>query len=142
VRASCRVVLTIRRNLNEEMKLKTRVESPVTTASDGRSVQTIKEVADSRAGGVNRESKMKRRRKYANKPVGNYEYEQMIAEDANRQSRLISEAAYFISERRGFVPGNELSDWLQAETQVEGVLRAADIERRKGSISDRRGEAS
>ena len=27
-------------------------------------------------------------------------------------------AAYFIAQRRGFEPGHELDDWLQAEAQI------------------------
>lgn len=37
------------------------------------------------------------------------------------REQMIAEAAYFHAERRGFSPGNELSDWLQAEADVEGV---------------------
>lgn len=36
--------------------------------------------------------------------------------------RLIAEAAYFRAERRGFVPGNELQDWLAAEIEVDELL--------------------
>ena len=32
---------------------------------------------------------------------------------------LVAETAYFIAERRGFKPGHELEDWLQAEKEVE-----------------------
>jgi len=32
--------------------------------------------------------------------------------------RRIAEAAYYISERRGFAPGCELEDWLAAEAQI------------------------
>lgn len=31
---------------------------------------------------------------------------------------MISEAAYFRAERRGFAPGNELADWLEAEQEI------------------------
>jgi hypothetical protein len=34
---------------------------------------------------------------------------------------LIAERAYFKAERRGFVPGFELDDWLAAEREVLGV---------------------
>jgi hypothetical protein len=34
------------------------------------------------------------------------------------RSRRIAEAAYFIAERRGFAPGAELDDWLQAESEI------------------------
>jgi len=36
--------------------------------------------------------------------------------------RLIAEAAYFRAERRGFVPGSELQDWLAAEIEVDELL--------------------
>jgi hypothetical protein len=36
--------------------------------------------------------------------------------------RMISEAAYFCSEKRGFVVGGALDDWLAAEEQVRTLL--------------------
>ncbi|MCK9388898.1 MAG: DUF2934 domain-containing protein [Sulfuritalea sp.] len=39
------------------------------------------------------------------------------------REQMIAEAAYFHAERRGFAPGNEMSDWLRAEADVEGVQR-------------------
>lgn len=41
-------------------------------------------------------------------------------EDCPRE-QMIAEAAYYRAERRGFVPGNEMSDWLQAEADIEGL---------------------
>ena len=38
------------------------------------------------------------------------------------RAQMIAEAAYFRAERRGFAPGNEMSDWLEAEVDVEGLL--------------------
>jgi hypothetical protein len=35
---------------------------------------------------------------------------------------MISEAAYYLAEQRGFGPGYELGDWLQAESQVDNRL--------------------
>ena len=32
--------------------------------------------------------------------------------------KLISEAAYFRAKKRGFEPGHELEDWIQAEAEV------------------------
>ncbi len=32
--------------------------------------------------------------------------------------RLISEAAYYRAKQRGFAPGHELEDWVQAEAEV------------------------
>jgi hypothetical protein len=39
---------------------------------------------------------------------------------------LIAERAYFRAERRGFVPGRELDDWLAAEREVTQLLAASD----------------
>jgi len=39
--------------------------------------------------------------------------------------QLIAEEAYFIAERRGFAPENDLDDWLQAEATVKERLRSA-----------------
>ena len=36
--------------------------------------------------------------------------------------RMIAEAAYFLAERRGFLPGGELQDWLAAELEVDEIL--------------------
>lgn len=38
------------------------------------------------------------------------------------REQMIAEAAYFRAERRGFAPGNEMSDWLEAESDIERVL--------------------
>ena len=35
---------------------------------------------------------------------------------------LTAERAYFRAERRGFVPGHELEDWLAAEREVAALL--------------------
>ena len=36
---------------------------------------------------------------------------------------LIAQAAYFRAEDRGFVPGQELDDWLAAEIQIDNLLQ-------------------
>ncbi|HEX9179568.1 MAG TPA: DUF2934 domain-containing protein [Burkholderiales bacterium] len=41
---------------------------------------------------------------------------------AERRLRMISEAAYFRSERRGFAPGGETEDWIESEAEVEQLL--------------------
>jgi hypothetical protein len=35
---------------------------------------------------------------------------------------MISEAAYFLAENRGFEPGRALDDWREAELKVKEVL--------------------
>jgi hypothetical protein len=44
-------------------------------------------------------------------------------EPEERRAR-IALLAYLRAEERGFVPGYELADWLKAECQVDGALRA------------------
>lgn len=39
--------------------------------------------------------------------------------------KLISEAAYYRAKRRGFAPGQELDDWVQAEAEVLERLNGA-----------------
>lgn len=36
--------------------------------------------------------------------------------------KLISEAAYYRAKQRGFKPGHELEDWIQAEAEVMGRI--------------------
>jgi hypothetical protein len=45
---------------------------------------------------------------------------------------MIAEAAYFRAEKRGFAPGYEIADWLEAEAEIEGsfgrlTAQASDI---------------
>ncbi len=44
-----------------------------------------------------------------------------VAHDCPRE-QMIAEAAYYRAEQRAFAPGNEMSDWLQAEADVERAL--------------------
>jgi len=41
---------------------------------------------------------------------------------SDERHHLISEAAYYRAERRGFSPGSELEDWLAAEEEIRGAL--------------------
>lgn len=42
----------------------------------------------------------------------------------DERRRLIAHSAYLRAERRGFAPGSELADWLEAEVEVDALLRA------------------
>jgi hypothetical protein len=44
--------------------------------------------------------------------------------EAIPREQWIAEAAYFRAEQRGFALGNELSDWLDAEADVERMLES------------------
>lgn len=41
------------------------------------------------------------------------------AERTLSREQLIAEVAYFRAEQRGFEPGDDLRDWLDAEAEVE-----------------------
>ena len=36
--------------------------------------------------------------------------------------KMIAEAAYYLAQKRGFSGGNEVSDWVAAEKQVDTLL--------------------
>lgn len=40
------------------------------------------------------------------------------------REQLVSEAAYYKAEQRGFQPGNEMADWFEAESDVDRMLRS------------------
>lgn len=45
---------------------------------------------------------------------------------ATDHHRMVAEAAYYASQRRGFAPGFELDDWLTAERESEKILPRKD----------------
>ena len=58
---------------------------------------------------------------FASRPAESVAQSRMIDPDARQM--MIAEAAYFLARRRGFAPGGELQDWLDAEAQIEASLR-------------------
>ena len=47
--------------------------------------------------------------------------------DSGQRNSLIAIAAYYLAERRGFEPGHEIEDWLEAEAQVEAMSRMVSL---------------
>ena len=45
--------------------------------------------------------------------------------NAEEREHLIARAAYFRAEKRGFAPGCELEDWVQAEAEVRRLIGGA-----------------
>ena len=45
--------------------------------------------------------------------------------EPEQRQAMICDAAYFLSERRGFCPGHELDDWLTAEGEIDRLLAAS-----------------
>ena len=105
--------------------------------------QSKLEAADFHSRRLSRELKIRSKKKSSTRPTGDDEYEQLIAEEADFNTRgIIAEAAYFLAEKRGFSPGEEISDWLRAEIDVERMLRSPVVDRRGGITKDRRNPAS
>jgi len=48
------------------------------------------------------------------------------APSAEERHRMVSEAAYYIAQSRGFCGDDTMADWLLAERQVEVQLAAAE----------------
>ena len=44
--------------------------------------------------------------------------------DPQMRHEMISQAAYFHAEQRGFAGGGEMDDWLEAERDIERTLKA------------------
>ena len=47
---------------------------------------------------------------------------------SEEKHQLIAKAAYFRAERRSFVSGYELEDWLDAEAEIEKILSKIGID--------------
>jgi hypothetical protein len=56
------------------------------------------------------------------KPFDPLRFARRAANDPETRERMIAEAAYYRSERRGFVPGHEVADWIEAEREVDARL--------------------
>jgi hypothetical protein len=39
------------------------------------------------------------------------------------RQEMIAVAAYYKAEKRGFIPGGEIGDWLEAEKELNGISR-------------------
>lgn len=47
--------------------------------------------------------------------------------DLGQIESMIAEAAYYKALARGFIPGTELSDWLEAEQEIKGLVEDVPI---------------
>lgn len=48
--------------------------------------------------------------------------QQKINVTAEERYRMIADAAYYKAERRGFVGGHPVNDWIEAEVEVDRLL--------------------
>jgi hypothetical protein len=72
---------------------------------------------DLEAGAVIRDSSLERRE---------------IPSYSDTREARIAEAAYWRAERRGFAPGGELEDWLQAERELDEQHQQGDASNQEG----------
>jgi hypothetical protein len=66
-----------------------------------------------------RKSTSEQRSSPATAPQSSNVRPELSSEETRRQ---IAEAAYFRAKERGFEPGHELEDWIEAEAEVMGRL--------------------
>jgi hypothetical protein len=52
------------------------------------------------------------------------EADRWIEVSDEERHEMIAVAAYYLAERRGFVPGGECGDWYEAAAAVDGMLEA------------------
>ena len=58
-------------------------------------------------------------------PVAPAPQPQSASSDSRARHERISVAAYYLAERRGFAPGGEVQDWLEAEKAIDRTARSA-----------------
>lgn len=59
------------------------------------------------------------RRKAAREPIPSVIFEDDPAPGADDRLEKIAVAAYYKAEARGFMPGQEMDDWLEAEAEID-----------------------
>ena len=100
---------------------------PRTTKSDSASKpsptgKAEKPGGDLEAGAVIKDSSLERRE---------------IPSYSDTREARIAEAAYWRAERRGFAPGGELEDWLQAERELDEQEQQGDPSNQEGGDRSR-----
>ena len=56
------------------------------------------------------------------KPEGSARQWQVIEISPEERYKMISVAAYYLAEQRGFLPGHEETDWQQAAQAIDHML--------------------
>ena len=84
--------------------------------------KTEKPGGDLEAGAVIKDSSLERRE---------------IPSYSDTREARIAEAAYWRAERRGFAPGGEMEDWLQAERELDEQHQRGDASNEEGGVRSR-----
>ncbi|HVJ13377.1 MAG TPA: DUF2934 domain-containing protein [Burkholderiales bacterium] len=58
----------------------------------------------------------------AAKPASSQPFEARADISPEELRKLIAEAAYYRAKKRGFAPGYEIDDWVQAEAEVKRLI--------------------
>jgi hypothetical protein len=66
-------------------------------------------------------SSAKGSKKTRTEPVPSVVVDEDAGADAGRRLECIATAAYYKAEERGFVPGMDVEDWLEAESEYDEV---------------------
>ena len=74
---------------------------------------------------MNRIGKLTRGKAPAPKPAESVRLLSSTVRPLNRDV-MVEKAAYYHAERRGFEPGHELEDWLQAEAEIDEFMQHTD----------------
>lgn len=96
-------------------KASTRTLPPVTTVTKEEQTLADADAVDNRAAdGVVGESAT-----HDVQITGSKLHQREIPSFSETREARIAEAAYWRAERRGFAPGSELDDWLNAEKEID-----------------------
>jgi len=89
----------------------TQTAAPLATKKRGAKTRAAKQKTDAAHGKETLHLKSKNLSEHAVDPV-----------EVDALRTMIATAAYFRAEQRGFAPGHELDDWLQAERSIRTQL--------------------
>jgi len=87
--------------------------------------KTENEIPESRIASDDRPPQLKDSNPSETQMPGSNEPQNLQANAWSHERRgKIAEAAYYRAEQRGFAPGNEDADWLEAENEIDGTYIA------------------
>ncbi len=99
------------------------VDAPSTAKADSK-VRTARKTATAKPESVKKAApKPESVKKVA--PAARKSVKKPAAPLGEERQRLIAIAAYYRAEARGFAPGHEKQDWLDAETEIDALLSKA-----------------
>ena len=95
----------------------TKAENSTTKTSSKKKTSKKKTPAKKKVTSKKTAAKKTRPSKAKNSSAARFEI------NAEERWRMIANSAYLKAEARGFAPGHETEDWLQAEKEVDALIR-------------------